>query len=66
MIGMCNSWSICPLVGHCVFKNDDGEEVQEYGEKFCMLGNNLFVKKDQVIIDIFKKHAEKIAEKNEG
>lgn len=62
MIGMCNSWTICPLVGHCVFKNDHGEEAPDFGEKFCELGKNLFVKKDAQVIKSFTECAKKIAE----
>ena len=66
MIGMCNSWTICPLVGHCVFKNKDGKEVPEFGKKFCQLGINMFVKNNQQVIDSFVKAATKIKEENDG
>lgn len=62
MIGMCNNWYLCPLEGKCLFVNKNGEEVPEFGLQHCMLGINLFVKKDEKVIVGFTESALKIKE----
>ena len=60
MIGMCHKWYLCPLEKECLYITLEGIPAPEYGHKYCMLGVNLFEKKDPIIIENFTQTALKI------